>query len=738
VLFLTHADSGTMLKKIFGAIQSALVFFSLLYAQDSTDSFIRGVDISFTPEIEHYGGTYYSNGVATDVLDIFKQNGVNYVRLRIWHTPTDGWCGLDSTLAYALRVKERGFKFLLDFHYSDWWADPGKQNKPSAWVNASYTALKDSVYTYTKNVIEAFKNQNTLPDMVQIGNEITAGMLWPDGKISVGGWGQFAELVKQGIQGAKDGAQDSTMKIMIHIDRGGDNSTARWFFDNLKTQGVQFDDIGLSYYPFWHGSLATVQANVNDLATRYGKDVVLVEIAYPWTTSSVNDGMGNIGIDPSTLPKGYAISAQGQKAFIATVSKIMKEVPNNRGKGFFYWEPAYISVPPIGSSWEHLTTFDFSGNATTGIKGFLNFDTMKTVSVTVRVNTASVWDTLKTTGVVQLRGEIIGNGSSLLPDGELVTWDSYSDIHPTNVGGDYWEYTFPMYQSDRLEYKFWTGHSSSKATNLRLGYEGPVTPADSSARNIRMIVAGENDTIIAEQFPNSSGNYVYQFWTPVPHKQDSIGIYFRVNVSGLMSAGLFDPAINSISVRGDSASSKGILSWSADNVMLHQETLSVASGSFWSGAVYFPTTLQKGNILKYKFFVRNSAFGGWESSIGDRFFPFPEQDSTLQWKFFNESNPVTAVHLDNGSVPGKFYLSQNYPNPFNPATTIQYSVPQSAFVTIRVFGLLGKKVATIVSEQKPAGVYLARFDASRLPTSMYFYTMNAGSFTQTKRMILLK
>jgi hypothetical protein len=253
-----------------------------------------------------------------------------------------------------------------------------------------------------------------------------------------------------------------------------------------------------------------------------------------------------------------------------------------------------------------------------------------------------------------------------------------------------------------------------------------------------MIVAGGHDTTVATQFPNSSGVYVYQFWTPVVHKQDSIGIYFRVNVSGLMKTGLFDPAVNTVAVRGDSAASHGILSWSADNVVLQQETLSVAGGSFWSRAVYFPMSIQQGSLVKYKFFVQNSTFGGWESSIDDRYFLYPGNDSTLQWKFFNDSSPVTAVQAETGFIPGTFLLGQNYPNPFNPSTTITYEVPVITHITIQLFDLLGKKVVSLVNTLKPPGLYSVSFDASHLPSGMYFYTMSAGSFTETKRMILLK
>ncbi len=582
--------------------------------------------------------------------------------------------------------------------------------------------------------------------MVQIGNEITPGMLWPDGRNnSVQGWTQLGELVKEGIRGAKDGASDSTMKIMIHTDRGGDNSTARWFYDNLIAQGVQFDVIGLSYYPWWHGSLTAMKNNVNDLAARYGKQIVIAETAYPWTTQSLNDGHGNIGVNSSALPAGYSISPQGQKAFLARVTRTLKEIPNNRGLGYFYWEPSYISVSPIGSSWEHLTVFDFTGSALSSVNAFLNLDSLKQITVKVKMNTGTLWDTLQPNGVVQVRGEIVGKGSSLLPSGELITWDANTGIVPQNIGGDYWEDQFTMYEGDHLEYKFWTGHTASTPTKFRLGYEGPVTPSDSSNRNIRLVVAGANDTTLQLQYYNSSGLSVHQYWSPIQHKEDSVGIYFRVTLADLMKAGVFDPAIHGpVAVRGDSAQSTGILSWSASNVILERETLSASGGSFWSGAAYFPKgSIGSGSPVKYKFYVENSSFGGWENSIGDRTFSFPLYDSTLAWRYFNDRNLVTSVAEGGNETAEKFHLYQNYPNPFNPSTTIRYSVPFSSTVRISVYNLLGQRVEELVDKNHKAGEFAVLWDGTNsgsglVRSGIYFVRLESGAFTLVRKMILLK
>jgi arabinogalactan endo-1,4-beta-galactosidase len=727
---------------------------ALLTAQTPVDTIIRGADISFTPQIEDLGGKYKLHGVEMDALDILKQNGANYIRLRIWHTPANGYCGLAKTLAYAMRVKARGYKLLLDFHYSDWWADPGKQNKPAAWVGIPFAALRDSMYAYTRDVVAAMKNQNTLPDMVQIGNEITAGMLWNDGR--VGGtydtpqqWANFADLVNEGIRGAREAASDTAMKIMIHIDRGGDNTGARWFYDKLKAQGVQFDVIGLSYYPWWHGSLTQLKNNLNDLAARYDKDLVLAETAYPWTTQSLNDGMGNIGVDAAKLPAGYAKSPQGQKAFLSAITKILKETNNNKGRGFFYWEPAYISKSPIGSSWEHLTTFDFNGNALSSITSFMNLDSVPKVTVTMRFNTATNTDTLKPGGVVQVLGEILGLGSGLLPSGELLTWDSYSQIKPRNTGGDYWEYQCAMHRGDSLEFKLWTGHTSTTPTFPRLGWEGPTAPFN----GLRLIIAGSGDTVLPVQYYNSSGLTVDQYWSPVPPKQDSVGILFRVNMATLMNAGIFEPAVHGpVTVRGDSSASAGILSWSSSRVVLARETTSVANGSFWSGVCYFPKALiAPATQVKYKFYVEHSIFGGWEFNISDRTLAFPPHDTTLAWRFFNERLAVTSAGEVALPLPDALQLFQNFPNPFNPTTVIRYQVPAlngadgpaARKVRLVVYDILGRKVRTLVDDTKPAGAYSIGWDGlddEGLPlvSGTYVARLEAGGDSRTTKMILLR
>ena len=230
---------------------------TLRQRRTAVGTFILGADISFVQQQEDEGRTFKDNGVQKDIFDILKSHNFNYIRLRIFYNPKDpngysqkGYCDLPHTLQMAKRIKAAGEKILLDFHYSDTWADPAKQFKPRAWQNLSFDELTKAVQDYTKEVIAAFKKQGTPPDIVQIGNEINNGFLWPDGR--PGDWDKFTTLLKAGIKGVKDA--DPSAKIMLHIACGGQNEASRTFMDNVLTRGVQFDILGQSYYPRWHGT----------------------------------------------------------------------------------------------------------------------------------------------------------------------------------------------------------------------------------------------------------------------------------------------------------------------------------------------------------------------------------------------------------------------------------------------------------------------------------------------------
>lgn len=332
--------------------------------------FLVGGDVSEIPEVEALGGKFYQNGKAQDPLVILKHAGWNFIRLRVWNDPKDGFCDKAHTLAMAKRITAQGMALSIDFHYSDWWADPAKQVKPKAWEKLTFPQLTQAVHDYTADVIGALVKQGTPPAMVQVGNEISAGMLWPDGRTSnePKSWTALAALVRAGIQGVKDAQGKDHIKTMIHIDRGGDNAGARWWLDHFAVEKVDFDLIGLSYYPFWHGDMEHMQANLNDLAKRYKKDIYVVETAYPWTLDRDRHSKEHLLHEQSKTLATFPATPDGQANFLNELRRILREVPDGRGKGILYWAPTWISGSGPWTGWDNLATFDFSGNALPAVK----------------------------------------------------------------------------------------------------------------------------------------------------------------------------------------------------------------------------------------------------------------------------------------------------------------------------------------------------------------------------------
>ncbi|UCF61779.1 MAG: arabinogalactan endo-1,4-beta-galactosidase, partial [Anaerolineaceae bacterium] len=324
---------------------------------------ILGADISSLMKSEDMGGIYRdTDGTEGDALEILKRHGLNYARFRVFVDPFDGYHGKEEILTMALRLKSLDIKLLVDFHYSDNWADPGKQFKPAAWEDFDFEQLTQALYDHTFDVCNSLVAQGTPPDMIQVGNEINAGMLWPDGDYNH--MDNLAALLKAGYQAVKD-CSPSTL-VMLHIAEGGDNDMARWWFGNMTRRDVPFDVIGISYYAFWHGSLMQLQYNLNDITARYDKDVIVVETAYAFTDQE-NDFLENIA-NPSMVIPGYPYTPEGQRAMLRDVMAVVRAVPNGRGLGIFWWEATWTAVPgngwdstdpDSGNAWENQALFDY-------------------------------------------------------------------------------------------------------------------------------------------------------------------------------------------------------------------------------------------------------------------------------------------------------------------------------------------------------------------------------------------
>ncbi len=380
--------------------------------QFAQQPFLRAADISFIPEIESEGGVYYDNGVAADPVEIFAKNGLNAARLRVWVNPSPEWCDQAQTYAMAKRVVAAGMKLVIDFHYSDTWADPGHQTTPAAWASLSHTQLVAEVKAYTHSFISGLIAQGTAPWGVQIGNEITSGILWPDGYLdgTAGQWQKFTDLVKAGVQGVKDAQGANPIKIIIHIDRGGDNSGARYFFNNLESYNVPFDIIGLSYYTWWHGPVENMVTNVNDLGPRYKKPIFIAETMYPWTLTL----WGNWGRQVTSISQAdpsFPATFAGQTSYVDSILAIVQDIPGGYGAGVFYWAPEYIDDPVYDSSLDNAILFDEQDNAVPALPAFGGAFQVQT-AVTKVYGAGSISGTVTLPGEIEMEPATISLSSS--------------------------------------------------------------------------------------------------------------------------------------------------------------------------------------------------------------------------------------------------------------------------------------------------------------------------------------
>jgi arabinogalactan endo-1,4-beta-galactosidase len=326
-----------------------------------------GGDISALARIEQAGGVFRDAGQAGDAITILRAHGSTGFRLRLFVNPNDSDVQVNDlpyTVALARRIKAAGAKFMLDLHYSDTWADPGHQTTPAAWTSLALDSLERTVETYTDSVITQLKQAGALPDIVQVGNEIDDGILWPLGELYVPNadtlteWNQFTGLLKAGIRGVRDAlAPGDSVRVMLHYSQGGSAGGTQWFYDHMAAYGVPYDLIGLSYYPWWHGTLAQLEANLAETASRYGRDIVVVETSYPWRAGGWESMVTN------SAAMTWVVSAQGQGQFVHDLVAAVAAAPGGHGAGVVWWYPEAIQVPGLfiwgGGS---LALFDSTGN----------------------------------------------------------------------------------------------------------------------------------------------------------------------------------------------------------------------------------------------------------------------------------------------------------------------------------------------------------------------------------------
>ncbi|MFT3983484.1 MAG: glycosyl hydrolase 53 family protein [Lachnospiraceae bacterium] len=359
-----------------------------------TDTLIKGMDISTLFELEELGAAYYDGGKKEDLFTILKRYGVNAVRLRLWNDPYSetgipygaGKNDLATTLVLAKRAKQAQMGILLDFQYSDFWADPGKQTIPKAWRGFSDEELTAAVFVFTRDTLLVLKKEGVFPDMVQVGNELTNGLLWPNGKKP--NYDRIAEFVNAGIRAVRTVSMETP--VMLHLDNGGNLAMYQdWFDRYMGRRGeLDFEIIGLSYYPFWHGTMQMLSDNMRMLAARYRKDLIVCETSMGYTLDDyaqyeklpAKDRKG-MATKPALVENlEFPMTIEGQSQFMKSLIELIASVPDNRGRGYYYWEPAWIPVPgcgwaneaaltyinesgPGGNEWANQALFDYEGNA---------------------------------------------------------------------------------------------------------------------------------------------------------------------------------------------------------------------------------------------------------------------------------------------------------------------------------------------------------------------------------------
>ncbi|TVP95649.1 MAG: hypothetical protein EA374_03375 [Acholeplasmatales bacterium] len=419
------------------------------------EDFMMGVDASMIKKVLDKGGIYYNeDGVEQDIFQILASQGVNYMRVRVWNDPFSpigikGAGDMDIQTAFwiAQRARAVNMRIILNLHYSDEWADPEKQTKPYAWEILTFEELVEAVETFTYEAMMYFKNRGVTPQMIQIGNEINNGLLWPDGRLlwnDPTSYDRVADLLKAGIQGAKEA--DQHVKTIIHLADGGRFELFDTFFSEMRDRNVHYDIIGASYYSFYHGPLADLQDNLNRVAEKFNKPVFVAETSYAFTRRNHAHASHIFG-DNQEANGGYLATIQGQASSVRDVIEVVANVPNNRGLGIVYWEPAWLPVQGAGwaevgtnATWSNQAFFTFSGRALPSLAVFNAVRASEPVEVRIvglRSNTIDVNLNIASpvTGESRMPSEVIAltdvDAYRYIP----VVWDdTEKDIAETTVG----------------------------------------------------------------------------------------------------------------------------------------------------------------------------------------------------------------------------------------------------------------------------------------------------------------
>lgn len=468
--------------------------------------FFKGMDISSLPELLDLGEKFYTpEGIEQEPMELLKNYGVNSIRLRIWNEPqlvpeAKGYCDLKHTLFMARKLKEKDMHFLLDFHYSDYWADPGQQNKPNSWKDLSFPELTKAVYDFTYEVLSALKEENLQPDIVQVGNEIRSGMLFPDG--AVPNYDKLAALLNAGIKACRDVSPDIT--VMIHLDQGGRFYYLKEWFDAVFAAGLlPIDAIGISFYSFWHGTFMDLQSSMTQLLERYKLPVYVVENAHPWRHCDgehvSKDLMATAG-----LPAGVAEQKRVLEMVMQIADSVSQKASLRDGKdydtGVYYWEP--LIVPGYGhGSWdEQMGMFDTDGKALEGIYVYRDFEMGQTPVLNLQEYMEGLYKVDEST--------LPPAGTNLIPNGDFAegTEGFWTILAPNEQAVEVRVSDKEIYVSSKenFVYQLFRDITISQAGNytLSIDYRGTNTTGVKVTLFLKVITCNGEEMFTKEIFPS--------------------------------------------------------------------------------------------------------------------------------------------------------------------------------------------------------------------------------------------
>ncbi|SMO50075.1 glycosyl hydrolase 53 family protein [Gracilimonas mengyeensis] len=715
--------------KDFLKIPVCLVCMFLLFAnpgQAQNQDFYFGNDLSYVNQMEDCGADYKYQGQSTDPYQIFADQGTNLVRVRLWVNPSwwqaplqqpEGvkpvYSNLEDVKETIRRARDNGMEVLLDFHYSDFWADPGRQQVPKHWVDIAddVEVLADSVYEYTSDVLTELDAEGLMPNLVQVGNENNSGMMFhipeEDGFETAGrvpnsnNWSRHAQLFNAGIQAVRDVGETASIDPKIALHFAGLNGL-QWWFGNIINNGVtDFDIIGFSYYYAWHdASIPELENIVAGLVEDYpNREVMVLETGYLWS-----DDMGGIIDEPS--PNYLPVIPEKQLEYMTDYTRA---VIRAGGSGVIFWEPAWVDTPCrtpwiTGSSHTHVAFF------TPGDYNFMDNGGGRWMNPEFYKNPEAPKATFK----VDMSGQEVSEEGMYIT-GSFTVEEEGGDWQLLPMAderdGIYSYYTY-INEADSGAYYFVNGNSWDARETV------PETCATMWDTDRGYTMPGE-DTLFDFKWGSCEAIYA----------SGEVEVTFKVDMT---DAGV--DYSNGVYVTGTFTADEGGGNWSIipmteqqEGIFSYQTELEIGD----SGAYYFLS----GNDWNARETVPDACADMYDS---DRGYNITEDDTVFSFKW-GSCEAITVSNEHQGQLPRDFQLQQNYPNPFNPSTLISYQLAVNSTVELTVYDALGREVAGLVNGQrKAAGEHTAVFDASNLSSGLYIYRLQAGEFVETRKMMLVK